>query len=98
MNQITLSKKHYAPLSKIIPVVEIKTVTWSRDSHDLFDYDNSYYDMKKFILGSSANLIRKQKEISVVEKEDCSTLRDDLLLSIDKIRHYCRSSQGGLCP
>ena len=94
MNQMTLSKKNLTPFSKVIPVVEIKTVTWSRDSHNLFDYDNSYYDMKKFILGSSANLIRTQKEISVVEKDDADLPRDDLLLSIDKKANshdYCIS-------
>ena len=29
-------------------VVEIKAVTWNKDSHGLFDYENSYYDMRKF--------------------------------------------------
>ncbi len=29
-------------------MVEIKAVTWNKDSHGLFDYENSYYDMKKF--------------------------------------------------
>jgi len=35
-------------LTKTKQVVEIKAVTWNKDSHGLFDYENSYYDMKKF--------------------------------------------------
>ena len=29
-------------------VVEIKSVTWNKDSHGLFDYENNFYEMKKF--------------------------------------------------
>ena len=65
MKQTTLSKKDYFSMSKIIPVVEIKTVTWDRESHNLFDYANSYYDLKKFVLGSSANLIRRKNEVNI---------------------------------
>ena len=36
-------------------IVEIKAVTWSKDSHGLFDYENSYYDMKKFILDTTTD-------------------------------------------
>lgn len=37
------------PIPSILQrVVEIKSVTWNKDSHGLFDYENNYYEMKKF--------------------------------------------------
>lgn len=84
MKQMTLSKKDYVSMSKIIPVVEIKTVTWDKESHNLFDYDNSYYDLKKFVLGSSANLIRRKNEVNIVETDEEITADENLLLSITK--------------
>jgi len=51
-----------------IPVVEIKAVTWNKDSHGLFDYENSYYDMKKFQLTKSTRLYRNRNEILSQEK------------------------------
>lgn len=51
-----------------VPVVEIKAVTWNKDSHGLFDYENSYYDMKKFQLSKSTRLYRNRNEILSQEK------------------------------
>ena len=39
-------------------IVEIKAVTWNKDSHGLFDYENSYYDMKKYQIDYSINMVR----------------------------------------
>jgi hypothetical protein len=51
-----------------VPTVEIKAVTWNKDSHGLFDYENSYYDMKKFQLTKSVRLYRNKNEILSQEK------------------------------
>ena len=51
-----------------LPVVEIKAVTWNKDSHGLFDYENSYYDMKKFQLTKSTRLYRNRNEINTQDK------------------------------
>ena len=69
------------------PLVEIKAVTWNKDSHGLFDYENSYYDMKKFPISTSARLYRQRNEIQIQAKtgmeeeleSDC-----EFLLSITK--------------
>lgn len=44
-------------------VVEIKAVTWNKDSHGLFDYENSYYDMRKFQIMNSVVLYRNNHDI-----------------------------------
>ena len=49
-------------------MVEIKAVTWNKDSHGLFDYENSYYDMRKFQVIDSVMLIRRDNEINCVKK------------------------------
>ena len=48
-------------------VVEIKAVTWNKDSHGLFDYENSYYDMKKFQQLKSVIFFRDNKEIIALD-------------------------------
>ena len=48
--------------------VEVKAVTWNKDSHGLFDYENSYYDMKKFQIFQSSTLFRQANEIQVQQK------------------------------
>lgn len=81
------SKKN-SQLMRTLPIVEIKAVTWNKDSHGLFDYENSYYDMKKFIIGENATLARQQNEIvCITEQEEPGTAnRDQMepLLSIIK--------------
>ena len=51
-------------------IVEVKAVTWNKDSHGLFDYENSYYDMKKFIIGDNATLARLNNEITCITETD----------------------------
>ena len=51
-------------------MVEIKAVTWNKDSHGLFDYENSYYDMRKFQIKNSVRLLRKDNEIICVRKNE----------------------------
>ena len=50
-------------------IVEIKAVTWSKDSHGLFDYENSYYDMKKFILDTTTDFYRIQNNVHSILKD-----------------------------
>lgn len=82
------SSKRISQLTRTIPVVEIKAVTWNKDSHGLFDYENSYYDMKKFVISESAALIRSGNDILTVPEpqvvEEISKLNADPLISIIK--------------
>lgn len=40
------------------PKAEIKAVTWSKDSHGLFDYESKSLSHKKFVLDSTTRLYR----------------------------------------
>lgn len=75
-----------------VPIVEVKAVTWNKDSHGLFDYENSYYDIKKFVIGENATLIRNQNDIlCVTEREPIEVQnRDQMepLLPIVKDPNY----------
>lgn len=69
-------------------VVEIKAVTWNKDSHGLFDYENSYYDMRKFQIMNSVFLYRSNLDIDYIKKNDQSLnqqcIDSEFLLSINK--------------
>ena len=62
-------KRNSQPL-RTLPIVEVKAVTWNKDSHGLFDYENSYYDMKKFIIGENATLARLNNDITCITERD----------------------------
>lgn len=69
-------------------MVEIKAVTWNKDSHGLFDYENSYYDMRKFQISNSVRLYRNNHEINYQRKSDSTNPRSnsqmEYLLSITR--------------
>lgn len=69
-------------------VVEIKAVTWNKDSHGLFDYENSFYDMRKFQIMNSVIIFRSNSEIEQVQKNDPNisqlTNNSEFLLSINQ--------------
>lgn len=80
--------KRQSQIARTIPVVEVKAVTWNKDSHGLFDYENSYYDMKKFVITDSTTLMRVENEIiSLAEKEtldETKTLNAEPLITISR--------------
>lgn len=76
-----------SPIPSILQrVVEIKSVTWNKESHGLFDYENNFYEMKKFQLQCSADMIRTDNNI-ICSKRDgkkISPQRLNFILSIEK--------------
>ena len=50
-------------------VVEIKSVTWSKESHGLFDYENNFYEMKKFQVQTSVEMVWKENNILCIPKK-----------------------------
>ena len=44
----------------------MKGITWSRDSHGLFDYESRHLTKKSMRTNSPANIIRKQNELLAV--------------------------------
>ena len=48
---------------KNLPTVELKAVTWSKDSHGLFDYENNQYEMKKFQISNEVKIYRINNDI-----------------------------------
>ena len=73
-----------------MPIVEVKVVTWNKESHGLFDYENNYYDMKKFSILNSVVISRKRGDIQVSDKDkpqenpDLGDTDPEYLLSIGK--------------
>ena len=79
---------HSQPRSQNKPVVEVKAVTWDKDSHGLFDYENSYYDMRKFQIAKPVVIGRNQNEINCWSKTHSFSEQDrqktEFLLSISQ--------------
>ena len=46
----------YCKIFIFIVSVEIKAVTWQKDSHGLFDYESTNHKIQKFIAGESCCL------------------------------------------
>lgn len=89
MNTWTRSNtKRQSQTVRAVPVVEVKAVTWNKDSHGLFDYENSYYDMKKFVITENTVLTRVNNEIvnigENVTTEDPNKNDSEQLISIVK--------------
>ena len=65
--------------------MEIKTVTWQRDSHGLFDYENQNHRFQKFVASESCSLHQKSKAPFTDEEikieydlgAELSSLKDD---------------------
>lgn len=68
--------------------VEVKAVTWNKDSHGLFDYENSYYDMKKFQISNSTTLYRINNEINSKPKTGMDIENEDTTESLLSISKY----------
>lgn len=67
--------------------VEVKAVTWNKDSHGLFDYENAYYDMKKFQLFNSMSLYRQNNEVHARQRQGMEIENEqgsELLLTVTK--------------
>lgn len=78
-----------------MPILEIKAVTWAKDSHGLFDYESRNYSQKKFKVEHSSIVARNEKtnEISVSTLEEArlsSPLSEEnQLLTIFNARKGC---------
>jgi hypothetical protein len=47
--------------------VDIKSVTWNKDSHGLFDYECKTSNQKKFSVDGSSKLFRIQSSIDLIK-------------------------------
>lgn len=54
----------------LTPTVEVKTVTWIKDSHGLFDYENSNYKMSKFTVNCPSIFFRNLDEIKMLSHDE----------------------------
>lgn len=69
--------------------IEIKAVTWGKDSHGLFDYEYSQYIMKRFTFNENVSLYRIADEVSCNQPQEMPQYHDNInntefLLSICK--------------
>ncbi|KAF7458818.1 putative zinc finger protein [Cryptosporidium felis] len=60
----------------------IETTTWSRDSHELFDYEAQHINNKRFLVSKSSKIFRQNTECSIVGDEEELPAQGDYLLSI----------------
>jgi len=57
----SLRNVHQKPLERNPPLrVDVKSVTWNKDSHGLFDYECKTSNQKKFSIDNSSKLFRIQ--------------------------------------
>lgn len=71
--------------NRTTPTVELKAVTWNKDSHGLFDYENNQYEMKKFQINHPAKIYRINNDIIPTTKEEVpvsESHKTEFLLSI----------------
>ncbi|KAK9171176.1 Zinc finger,RING/FYVE/FHA/SMAD/PHD-type domain containing protein [Cryptosporidium meleagridis] len=60
----------------------IETTTWSRDSHELFDYEAQHINNKKFLVSKNSKIFRQNTECIIVGDEEELPTQGDYLLSI----------------
>lgn len=51
-------------------IIEMKAVTWCKDSHGLFDYESKSLEIKKFRVDSPALILRDKEDISIVQNQN----------------------------
>jgi len=61
------------------PYVEIKQVTWSKDSHGLFDYESKNVNYTKAKVDTAARVYKEGNGISIRSSTKTRSLTDDLL-------------------
>lgn len=72
--------------------VELKAVTWGKDSHGLFDYEYSQYIMKRFQINDGVKIFRLNDDVQAMQNYQGNDYLNDpsqnteFLLSIKKTR------------
>lgn len=80
-----MNQNQVIPRPRTTPTVELKAVTWNKDSHGLFDYENNQYEMKKFQISHTAKIYRINNDIIPTTKDEVPVHeqhRTEFLLSI----------------
>ena len=88
------------------PTVELKAVTWSKDSHGLFDYENNQYEMKKFQISNEVKIYRINNDVIPTTKTEVpvhENHKTEFLLSISqdavaRDKFYINADQNPLVP
>lgn len=57
--------------------LSIKSKTWTRDSHGLFDYESNTVKENILIIQNPTILIRKKHDLKELEAKDEETVKDD---------------------
>ncbi|EER08402.1 hypothetical protein Pmar_PMAR000443 [Perkinsus marinus ATCC 50983] len=56
-------------MSHFIPTVYTESTTWTRDSHDLFDYESQHVVRRDFALNQTVRFVRRNDDVGI---EDAS--------------------------
>ncbi|ANQ09564.1 Uncharacterized protein PCOAH_00041460 [Plasmodium coatneyi] len=67
-----------------VPSLRVETKTWTRDSHDLFDYEAQQVNKKSFLISTPIKLFRSKAQVScVADNPHClPNTAQDYLLSV----------------
>lgn len=59
--------------------MEIKCVTWNKDSHGLFDYESKQIEVTKKSISSNSKIVRniEDQKISIIDKNSSSLIEDE---------------------
>ncbi|OII77365.1 zinc finger C3HC4 FHA domain-containing protein [Cryptosporidium andersoni] len=60
----------------------VETTTWSRDSHELFDYEAHHINNRRFLVSRNSKIFRHNTDCIIVGDDDELPLQGDYLLSI----------------
>lgn len=65
-------------------MLRVDTKTWTRDSHDLYDYEAQQVNRRSFLISASVSFFRNRAHVTCVEDkvDELPTNRQDLLFSI----------------
>eukprot|EP01069_Polyplicarium_translucidae_P002588 Polyplicarium_translucidae@DN2073_c0_g1_i2.p1 len=71
-----------SPVAPSPYVLRVQTTTWTRDSHDLFDYEARHVNAKTFFLRKGGKLFRQGVEVSLIHDGHAFPASSDYLLAV----------------
>jgi hypothetical protein len=79
-------------------IVELKAVTWGKDSHGLFDYEYSQYIMKRFQINDGVKIYRINDDVQAVQHFQGNDFVGDPTQSTEFLLSIKKSRQAGPVP
>ena len=84
---------HSIPYSSLS--VELKAVTWGKDSHGLFDYEYSQYIMKKFQIIEGVKIYRINDDVIADHETEDQIIPDESRANSEFLLAIRKKSESG---